>query len=700
MPNEPSSQNNSSNKKIPSKEYKERIKKLVNDYNSDGNNKDHGYHQSRAALLLDRLAYGLFGSLFRGKDDAYSDFNRKLNQARIPISYDIYLSRVVFYSITFGAVGAALGLIIALLTSDYLTALESGVVLPSVIAELIVSYERTLVSIVVMAVSGVIGFTSTLSILYYYPFYVAGEREREIDAMLPHIITFMYAMSRGGVNILSVMEAASETEDSYGEVSKEFKAIMNNVEFVKEDLRTAVLEESYETPSDNLRNFLEDLLNVIDTGSNMEQFFLNKSDLYLERARNQQKQLLDTLEIMSESYVTIFVASPIFVLIILVVMSMLGGANITLLYAMTYFGLPVGGIMFSLLIKIMSQTGTEGHAEIARSKKSMPYSQIDINQTELKNDERHSTYKSIQRRKNLTDKLTAPIKIMRRRPPASLILTIPITLLFMYWIVNSGLAELTIDAFLVAPQWQTLVLVYIPLLMTFGTLSVLHEIKTRRETKILKRLPEAFKSAADANSRGLTVEESFKIVASNSDGALAKSLNNAINETTWTGDLNDSLVKFANNLGVPRLSRTIKLITKANEISGDIQAVLNVAAKDVENMHKLDRERRQNAFQYIIIILVSFFVSMGVIVMLDINFLTQIANNPAFAEGGSGAPGIGGPSDGIPIQEFRMAFVHTVMVLGGASGLVGGTMASNDPLKGIKYSLATMGIGLAVFFVF
>jgi flagellar protein FlaJ len=285
-------------------------------------------------------------------------------------------------------------------------------------------------------------------------------------------------------------------------------------------------------------------------------------------------------------------------------------------------------------------------------------------------------------------------------PSLSLVITGPLAGVWIYYLYASNLAEFSFEGFLSAPVWQTLVLFYVPVLLTGGCFTILYELKQRRESRILSRLPEAFKSASDANARGLTIKESFEIVASNSAGSLAKQLTLAVNSTTWTGDLNSALIDFANSLQVPRLSRTIKLITKANEVSGDIQSVLTVAARDVENMANLDRERKANAFTYMAIILVSFLVSMGVIVALDAEFLSRLASNEAFSGGGgNGLGGFGGGGE-IPIREFRMAFLHAVMALGGSSGLVAGSMADNDILAGFKYALVMMGLALLVFGIF
>jgi hypothetical protein len=61
--------------------------------------------------------------------------------------------------------------------------------------------------------------------------------------------------------------------------------------------------------------------------------------------------------------------------------------------------------------------------------------------------------------------------------------------------------------------------------------------------------------------------------------------------------------------------------------------------------------------------------------------------------------GFGGGGE-IPIREFRMAFLHAVMALGGSSGLVAGSMADNDILAGFKYAIVMMGLALLVFGIF
>jgi flagellar protein FlaJ len=60
----------------------------------------------------------------------------------------------------------------------------------------------------------------------------------------------------------------------------------------------------------------------------MSEFLSMRVRLYQEEARFEQKQFLNVLSIVAESYVTLFVAGPFFLIIIMVVMGMMGGSAV------------------------------------------------------------------------------------------------------------------------------------------------------------------------------------------------------------------------------------------------------------------------------------------------------------------------------------------------------------------------------------
>lgn len=662
---------------------------------------DHSDEEIRSDLTyqsrLDSIAYTLFGGFFRGKDATYSRFNRALKQARIPVSYDVYLSRIVLYSSIAAISGIIIGILGTILFGELLLELGLSVNFPPSITKFLESNALLIRGVVVTFVSVTLLFSSVLGILYYWPYYVAAERGREIDSQLPDATTFMYAMSRGGVTVLDVMRAVAESGDTYEHVAEEFSAIVNNVDYVSEDLQTAVREEAAVTPSDELQQFLEDLLNVIDSGSDLEQFFYNKSSRYLDKKKETQEQTLDVLELMSEAYTTLFVASPIFVIVILMVMGLMGSAQLSYMYAMTYFALPVGAVIFTVLMKIINPGGGAGRGTLERTFIDNFVRSPEISD-ELQSDPRYKKHKRNERIQSVRDLILLPFTKMKETPLYTLFLTVPIAagyLLFMYF---SGPVEVSHQNFVEKPIWATLTLMVIPIYILCLPISILYEWRARKERAIMAKLPEAFKSAAEANQRGLDIQESFQLVAQNMGGTLSKELRYAFQQASWTGNVNDALVGMANRIKVPRLTRTVKVITEANESSGDVQSVLEVAAKDVENVYKLDKKRKQNALTYLIIIIVAFFIALGVIAMLDSAFLTTISSqNSSTSQAGSDSGPGGGGFGSLPVEKFRLAFMHTTMVLGMTAGLVSGAMTNNRAQSGLKFSLVAIVIALVVF---
>jgi len=662
--------------------------------------------EESTAGTMDKIAYSLFGGYFKGKDDTYAGYRKKINQARMEVGYDMYLSRITLYSVVTGLVGAFLGVGITVLLSalGLFDAISLSLRLPPGVAEFVSQYAIFIggffLTIILAAVLGGIAG----GILYYLPSFYAGERRRKIDASLPFAVTFMYALSRGGMNILEVMEKLSNADDVYGEVSQEFDMILRDMDYFGNDLRIALRNASDMTPSENLSDFLDDLLSVIDSGGEMTPFLYNKSQQYHEIRKQDQKGFLDTLALMSESYVTAFVAAPLFIIIITTIMSVMGGANMIQLYAIIYLVLPIASLGFAFVIDIIS-TGGEGGAE----QLDADHDEFDIEALEQfaeeSDDGRVDDLVQARKMQSVKEFVRNPLGGVRENPLWSLGFTVPIAVLVFAGFVLTGSASPMPGAMKSNPIWNTLSLFVLPLMIVTVPLSVFHELKSRRESAIIRELPETLKKLESANETGMTLNESMLLVSQTSSGVLSGELKKVHNEIQWDTSLNEALISFANRMKIPRLSRTIKLITKANESSGNIQGVLQVAARDVDTAYKLDRERFQNMIIYTVIIIVSFLVFLFVIIILENQFLSQMAEaggggGSGSGAGGGGAGGAGGAAfnmESVPLDAYRMIFFHAGIIQAFASGLVAGQMGENDVLSGLKYGIVMTLIAVAVF---
>ena len=72
------------------------------------------------------------------------------------------------------------------------------------------------------------------------------------------------------------------------------------------------------------------------------------------------KKYSDTLSMLSEVYVTLLLTGPLFLVIMLVVMSMLGGGDFgiispdLMLELLTYVGIPLGAVAFLIILDTVS----------------------------------------------------------------------------------------------------------------------------------------------------------------------------------------------------------------------------------------------------------------------------------------------------------------------------------------------------------
>ncbi len=203
-------------------------------------------------------------------------------------------------------------------------------------------------------VFGAIGFGIGFAALVSIPYFRSSAREREINVLLSDSISFMYALSVGGLNQLEILQSMGRAEDTYGEVSREFQSIVQETEYFGTDYRNAIRQQALLTPSDELSQFLTDMLSIVNSGGDMQGFLDDKKDKHLRTAKQQQEQTLETMELFGEMYMTLSLF-PLLLIIILVIMSMLGEAQSRLLYATVYGLIPLTGVGFLVLVSTVKQ---------------------------------------------------------------------------------------------------------------------------------------------------------------------------------------------------------------------------------------------------------------------------------------------------------------------------------------------------------
>ncbi|MGQ3327695.1 type II secretion system F family protein [Halorubrum sp. FL23] len=657
--------------------------------------------------LLAGLFYPVFELIFDEDGDFVGDVERKLAEARMPDQVEMYVSRALGVGLIVGGALWALGTLtgygvfsLGLIDPE---ALSLGVPAPTPAVQ---SFLRSLVVPAAVLVSGLvfgaIGFAIGFGGVIAIPYSRASAREREINLLLADSVSFMYALSVGGLNQLEILRAMATAEDTYGEVSREFQSIVNETEYFGTDYRNAIRQQSMETPSDELSQFLADMLSIVNSGGDMESFLKDKKEKHLRTSKQEREMTLETLELFGEMYMTLSLF-PLLLIIILVIMGMMGESDERLLYATVYLLIPLTGAGFLVLVSTVKQDEPgDGYLRPdGGSERLQQTSQEGLLHFGLiegfvgrfgvfdRIRDREGTYKTKQI-------MSAPHVFLRDNPLYTLALTVPAALVVVGVAVASGNAPTTVDGWIARPVWSTFIWVYLPAYLVMGPLAVFHEWSQRSKRAITGKLSESLRKLSSANDTGQTLLESVQTVSETSTGKLAEEFEVVHAKVNYGMSLRDALVEFNNSYAVPRLARTVKLISEAQEASSQITDVLTTAAQASENQDDIERERISRTRMQVAIIVMTYVTLLGVMAILQTQFIDVMGGLSSQADGGStGGAGFGG-GGGVDPGVLSLLFFHAVTLQAILSGFISGYIRNADIVSGVKFAVVLMTLALGV----
>ncbi len=542
--------------------------------------------------------------------------------------------------------------------------------------------------IFVVIISFIIGMYIGFFLLLKVPGIKKQNRATKINLTLHNAVAYMYAMRKGGAQLTTIFRSLSDRADIYGEVALDFRQIVRDTDFLGYDIVTAIRHLADTTPSEKLKSFLEDLLSVIESGGNMADFLSKRVRIYQEEARFEQKQFLTLLSLVAESYVTLFVAGPLFLIIIMVVMGMMGGSAVLELTLMTYAVLPIGSLVFILFINLISENAEKTERYI-RTTWLRTYADVGI--YKKRNEESlFEQLKKYDRFRNIIHFIHHPLESFIKNVNLTLYVTIPTATLY------------AVVVFLQIPNYsniETFVSVIddhivIALLIILIPYAIFYEIWAHKILGIQELIPDFLERMAGINQVGLTIAQAISIMINTNLGLIGYEIRRIKRDMDWGANFTEALVRFEERVRAPSIARTVTLITKASEMSGHIGEVLSIASTDAKMTEMLKKERLAEMFIYTAIVYLSFFVFIFVVGVLTTQFLPVLANISTQGLPSTGAlSGIGS----IPIATFKRLLYHACLVQALFSGLIAGQMGESSLAAGVKHACILLVISLITF---
>ena len=188
---------------------------------------------------------------------------------------------------------------------------------------------------------------------YFYPSTIIRKRKKNINTNLPFAITHMSAVIGSGVPPVAMFKLISESEE-YEEISKELAKIVEYVEIFGYDMVTATKTVAATTPSPQFKEFLDGLVSNLESGGDIKEYMDQKASESMLNYKLERDKFLELISTYSDIYTGIMIAAPLFFVVALSLVSILGGQiggiDVNVLMAIgTYVvipGLNIGFILF------------------------------------------------------------------------------------------------------------------------------------------------------------------------------------------------------------------------------------------------------------------------------------------------------------------------------------------------------------------
>ena len=297
------------------------------------------------------FAFRLFGSLFKTRREKYFNLRQDLLKTRWNISYDMYLSVALLCSIFMSIIGLVVAIIIIWFVGTPDIVMDQSIITDAV--QGFNQYKNIAIKIIVVIASVVIFGGGTFFTIRYYPALFNSTRKRNIDQMLPYAVHYMSAMSGAGVVPVDVFLSLAKNP-IYGEAAVEASYIVRDIKLMGYDLVHGLKTVAATTPSYKLQEFLQGAITIVSSGGDLESFLKLKANQFVVENMREQREFLETLGLIAETYVTAFIAGPLFLIVMVSVMSIMGGSDMIILYLLIYMVIPVSSVMFVILVSSLT----------------------------------------------------------------------------------------------------------------------------------------------------------------------------------------------------------------------------------------------------------------------------------------------------------------------------------------------------------
>ncbi|RLE89021.1 MAG: hypothetical protein DRJ49_04110 [Thermoprotei archaeon] len=207
-----------------------------------------------------------------------------------------------------------------------------------------------LISILLSALIG----ATTFALLIYYPRIRSSSRRYGIESTLVFTVSLITTLSTIGMNLERIIETVLEVEDNKY-IKEELLLLLRDMKLLGLDALTALKNASMRTPSKVMKDVFQGIReSIISIGSPVE-FLRFMVTSMIENRKKLLREITSGLSILSEIYVTLTVITPIALVVMMILMSVMGGTifgidPLSLIVLVTLLLVPIGSLAVLIII--------------------------------------------------------------------------------------------------------------------------------------------------------------------------------------------------------------------------------------------------------------------------------------------------------------------------------------------------------------
>ena len=236
--------------------------------------------------------------------------------------------------------------------------------------------------------------------------------------------------------------------------------------------------------------------------------------------------------------------------------------------------------------------------------------------------------------------------------------------------------------------------IFLAVFFIIGPISLYNYTQIKKKKQIQERLPEFLVEIGDSLSTGMTIFEAIKLAEKGHYGELAPKIKKMKSQLSWNISVKEVFNDFAVKMKSAIVHRIVLTINRGILMGGSTQKVFKAAAREVDQVNLLENQRKKDMSIYTIIILMCFFVFLGIIIILDKTIFTSFLELQSVQTAQIGQGLIMSTVNPMHLQYTLFSFVYVQSI---GAGILAGFMMDGKLSSGIRYSCV---LGLISFVVF